>query len=298
LVVIFYVTFIDISRRGNCGGAECSKNIKNGICIGNMVICMIVLIISTVYETQYNKTNPKIISYFFIACWCFIVLSLLTLPGIYGNHKWTCLQDILIGINLFVSSLFIIWWICCQIIGIIIEIYWSLNFFTCFITVLVVIYFTIITFRQKKEAMEDYIKHNRPSLNFQVLENKHWFLRWKNIILFIIILVVILILELYVLSLCFSFIQHSSLTMSLIQSVVNFITGGVTVAITRSNTVTGFDSDNKMAEKLIDSISELQETSQKNEERIQNKSDLKPKESTPLLNLSESGDRNKKQEKP
>jgi len=64
MVLIIYNTFLDISRKRRCG-PECSRNFKKGICIGNMVVCVAVFIISIIYETQYNKTNPKIISYFF-----------------------------------------------------------------------------------------------------------------------------------------------------------------------------------------------------------------------------------------
>jgi len=148
--------------------------------------------------------------------------------------------------------------------------------------------------------MKKYIKEQKPSLKFQDLEKEYWFLRWKIIILFIIFLVLILILELYVLGLCFSSIQHSSLTISIFQSIVNIIAGAVTVAIARSNTVTGFDPDNKMAQKLIDSISQLQDQDNHNNstQNHYHNTNMNPSESTPLVLLSESESTKKKQDKP
>jgi len=218
------------------------------------IASMAVFIISIIYETTVNSTNPRIISYFFVAAWVLIGIYMInTVVYWRGNLLKPILHA---AISLCIFELFFWWWINSLMIGIFIETNWSLNIFTGLLSILAVAIAAIIQVIQIRNSIEQYSKEK--SLDFRDLQTNFWFLRKPCIIIAIFMLVSVVGLSMFLIWLCLSYIQHTSIEITIIQSSINLIIGVIVVFIERSHLKSGYDPNNGLSSTIIDTIAILQ----------------------------------------
>jgi len=226
------------------------------------LIITAVIIISIIYETSFNRTIPRVVSDFFIASWILIGASLpFALYGlikIFADNRETWIPS---GIALAVCSIFFMWWICCQIVGIVLEPYWSLNFFASFFIVVGCCLCALSNFTYQYDIIKRY--SDERSYRWITIQKNFWFLQWHLVELFIIFLVVILVLEIRVLHECFSMIQHASLGLSLLQSLLVILIGVITLgSVLRYVILPGLDKNRCISPAMTSEILRLHEQKQ------------------------------------
>jgi len=199
----------------------------------SFIVTAAVFIMGIYYEEVINETNPRIKSSFFIFCWIIVVINWIVLVisifGIRGKKQWAYCPT---AINFGLCCLFLIWWIICQIIGIVIEPHWSLPFFTFVMTVLMVFIYSI---KDVMEPLNGVLTETNNRLNeVQQLCNCSkgaLIIGFTVIILFPALGVAFILLVVWM---CFSTVQHESMTFSLMQGILNLIIGGIAIAIQRA----------------------------------------------------------------
>jgi CBS domain-containing protein len=224
---------------------------------GYLLIAAAVIIISIIYETTFNRTSPHIVSDFFIVSWVLIGVSLpFVLYGlikIFADNHDTWIPS---GFGLIVSTMFIMWWVCCQVIGIVLEPYWSLPFFTAFVIIVGVILCALRNFSYQQEVIKRYVDER--SIRWVTVQKNFWFLQWHLVELFIVFLVVVLILEIRVLAECFAMIQYASLGFSVLQSLLTILIGVFTLGLVlRFIILGGLDTDRRISMSMTEEIVRL-----------------------------------------
>jgi len=155
-----------------------------------------------------------------------------------------------------VLTMFITWWVCCQVVGVVIEPYWSIPFFTAFIIIIGVILCALRNFCSQQEIIKRYV--DARSIRWVTVQKNFWFLQWHLVELFIIFLVVVLILEIRVLAECFALIQYASLGFSILQALLTVFIGVITLGLVlRYIILSGLDKDRKISISMIDEIVRL-----------------------------------------
>jgi len=109
---------------------------------------------------------------------------------------------------------------------------------------------------QKRNAIQQYTKEK--SLNFKDLQTNFWFFRRYSIIIVISMLVFSLGLFMYLIWLCFSYIQHTSITITILQSSFHFIIGAIALFIDKFNLISGLDKNNGLTSKITNTLEILQ----------------------------------------
>jgi len=148
------------------------------------------------------------------------------------------------------------WWVCCQIVGIVLEPYWSIPFFTAFVIIVGVILCALKNFCYQQEVIKRYVDGR--SIRWVTVQKNFWFLQWHLVELFIVFLVVVLILEIRVLAECFALIQYASLGFSVLQALLIVLIGVFTLGLVlRFIILGGLDTDRRISMSMVDEIVRL-----------------------------------------
>jgi len=91
--------------------------------------------------------------------------------------------------------------------------------------------------------------------------NDFWFLQkpMSYIIyaLFVLLPTTVVILVIVLVSLCFSFVQHVSWTLSVLQSFLNIVIGAIAIALQRASFISEIDKDNQFTSKVTQALEKL-----------------------------------------
>jgi len=224
------VGFLVLFTRDNGPDPKIKLGIICVICVLSFLASVIVSTIGAWYEIKINVTNPRITSSFFIACWVICSLNVLWLfvsvPRIIKDRSDLPYKHV--AINFFCFCLFFFWWVICQLVGVVIETHWSLPFFTGFMSVMAVLFYSITDLLGPLRKLKfPEVKACCKALN--------GVLRVIVYTVFTIFPALGIAFVIVVISMCFSTVQHESITIAYFQSFLNVVVGAVAVAIQRAN---------------------------------------------------------------